>query len=91
MSVKSTYIHPHKKGQKISKITFKDLAAEENERTVAFYKRMVIVGGSIQKFKQGGADGISKNILIATAEDITKGVYTPNGIKDNQKVHDGAI
>ena len=91
MSVKGSYLHPHKKGILLNNPTLEDLAIEEDERTVAFFKRMVIPGASIQKFKIGGHDGIKRKHLVAYVEDPTKGVFTPNGLKDKVKVHDGAI
>lgn len=93
-SSKGAIIHPTKSNKPITSgknITYEEIFKEEEERTVAFYKRMVLLGGSISRFKQGGPDGIPTTITIAATEDPTAPVYNPSGQKDNQKIFDGAI
>lgn len=93
-SVKGTYIHPVKSNKTISSgvnITYAEVAKEEDERTVAFYKRMALLGGSITRFKQGGHDGIPEAVKVAYTEDPMSPVYNYSGNKDIQRTFDGAI
>lgn len=94
ISVKDASLHPIKSKLSLSPdkvLTAQDLITEENERSIAFYKRMVIGGGSMMRFNQGIENGIPKNIKIACIEDPTKSVFTPSGVIETQKTFDGEI
>jgi hypothetical protein len=72
ISVKGTYVHPVKSNKPVfqdNDITYEELYKEEDERTVAFYKRMVLLGGSINRFKQGGHDGLPIELNAAFTDD----------------------
>lgn len=91
---KGTYIHPLKSEiilKADEELTIPNIVSEENERTVAFYKRMAGLGGSINKFKQGGSDGLTPEIIVAYTEDPKASVFNPLGKKYNQKTFDGGI
>lgn len=94
IATKGTYIHPVKSQAQIAyneDVNFENIQKEEDERTVAFFKRMVLMGGSINRFKQGGPDGIDEEWHIAAIEDPTAPTFNYSGSKDTQKSFDGGI
>jgi hypothetical protein len=93
-SVKGSFLHPVKSKASFTakdEISIADIAREENERTVVFYKRMVLLGGSINRFKQGGADGVPAEITVAYSNNPMSQSFNYSGEKQNVKVADGAV
>lgn len=106
VSVRGHYIHPVKsKLNKLAKLPnnvsglsyeevkpiFEETFKEDDERMIAFFKRMVGLGGSINRIKQGGVDGVPVEMNSAQFEDPSESVFNVNGTSDNQKIWDGGI
>lgn len=94
LSVKGSYLHPAKSNHKTIDFTksdwFKTWSDEENKRTVAFTKRMVIIGASMTIFNKG-ASGLLPSYKIAVFDDLTAQVFNPTGNIHKQDTYDGAI
>jgi len=91
---KGTTLHPPKSTKPKFTEGVSKLEALEKEvdiRTVAYFKRMVLMGGSIATWKHDGTFSVPTEVKMAVVEDPTASVFNPNGQKDSQKTWDGGI